>query len=175
VAARREYERAEQSLRLAYIQRVPWFRFGPAYERDVGKEEGAVNKFGLGLGIDLPLANLNQGEIARLEAVREKLREGFVARVHRARAEVNDALRRLQTQERVLAIYRDVVGPALDESAALADAALELGDVNVLQFVAAQDKVLRGRRELLEAQLEYWKAGFALERAVAARLAELSR
>ena len=174
VAARQEYEQAEQGLRLAYIQRIPWFRFGPAYERDVDKE-GALNKFGIGVGIDLPLANLNQGEIARLDAVREKLREGFVARVHRARAEVNDALRRLRTQERLLAIYRDVVQPALDESASLADAALELGDVNVLQFVAAQDKVLRGRRELLEAQLEYWKAGFELERAVAARLTELYR
>ena len=33
-AARQEYEQAEQALRLAYIQRIPWFWFGPAYQRD---------------------------------------------------------------------------------------------------------------------------------------------
>lgn len=173
-AGRQEYEQAEQSLRLAYIQRIPWFRFGPAYARDVDSER-ALNKYGLGIGIDLPIANLNQGEIARLEAQRDKVRETFVARVHQARAEVNDALRRLRAQERILRLFRDVTAPALDEAAQLASAALELGDVNILQFVTAQDKVLRGRRESLDAELEYWKGRFELERALAARLTEVVR
>src|SRR5262249_8282804 len=67
-AARQEYEQAQQQLRLAYIRRIPWFRFGPAYERDGAAGEGSVNKLGVGIGIDLPIANLNQGEIAKLEA-----------------------------------------------------------------------------------------------------------
>ena len=37
----------------------------------------------------------------------------------------------------------------------------------------AQDKVLRGRREFLEAQLEYWRAVYELERALGARLADV--
>ncbi|MGH2625295.1 MAG: TolC family protein, partial [Anaerolineales bacterium] len=90
LAAKEEYEQVEQSLRLAYLQRWPWFRFGPAYSRD--EIEGkAGNRWGLGLGVDLPLANFNQGEIARLEATREQVRQGFVARLHQARAEGNDA------------------------------------------------------------------------------------
>jgi outer membrane protein, heavy metal efflux system len=172
-AAMQEYEQAEQSLRLAYIERVPWLRLGPAYERDGSAGEGAVNKLGLSVGFEIPIANLNQGEIAKLEATRDKLREGFIAKVHVARAEVNDAYRRLRAQERLVRLFEDVIRPALDENAALTDAALELGDVNVLQFVSAQGKVLKSRREFIEAQLEYWKAVFELERALGARMADV--
>jgi outer membrane protein TolC len=66
-----------------------------------------------------------------------------------------------------------VIRPALDENAELTDAALALGDVNVLQFVTAQAKVLKGRRDLIEAHLDYWKAVFDLERALGARLDEV--
>jgi cobalt-zinc-cadmium efflux system outer membrane protein len=168
-AAKQEYEQAEQALRLAYIQRIPWFSFGPAYQRNPQDEH--VNGIGIGLSIDLPLANLNQGEIARLEGARDKLREAFVAKVHGARAEINDALRNLRAQERLARLFKDTVTPALEESARLAEAALELGDVNALQFVAAQDKTLKGRRDGIETGLEYWKAVFELERALGARLA----
>ena len=169
-AAKAEYEQAEQNLRLAYIQRIPWFRFGPAYERDVEGGGGTIDKFGLSLGIEIPIANLNQGEIAKLEAARDKLHDGFTARVHAARAEVHEAQRALEVQQRLVRLFQEVIGPALDENAQLTDAALTLGDVNVLQFVTAQAKVLRGRRDLIEAQLEYWKAVFELERVLGARL-----
>jgi outer membrane protein TolC len=172
-AAKEEYEQAEQSLRLAYIQRIPWFRFGPVYEQDAEPGGSAVNKFGLSFGIELPLFNLNQGEIARLEASRDKLRDGFSAKVHAARAEVHDAEQVLRTHERVVRLFADVIRPALDENAELTDAALALGDVNVLQFVTAQSKVLKGRRDLIEAHIDYWKAVFDLERALGARLEEI--
>jgi outer membrane protein TolC len=55
-AALEEYEESQQELRLAHIRRVPWFSFGPAYERDGSPDEGAVNKLGIGIGIEIPLA-----------------------------------------------------------------------------------------------------------------------
>ncbi len=170
-AAGQEYEQAEQALRVAYIQRLPWFSFGPAYQRN--PEDEHVNGFGIGLSIDLPVVNLNQGEIARLEAARDKLREGFVAKVHGARAEVSEGLESLRAQERLVRLYEDTVAPALAESARLADASLELGDFTALQFVSAQDKSLKARRDGIEAGLEYWKAIFDLERALGARLADV--
>lgn len=173
IAARHEYEQVQQQLRLAHIQRIPWFSFGPAYERDGAAGEGSVNKLGLGLMFEIPLANLNRGELLRLEASRERLREAFTARVHAARAEVQEARERLLAQERLVRIFEDTVRPVLEENATLTDAALQLGDVNVLQFVTAQDRVLRGRREFVDARLEYWKAAFDLERALGARLADV--
>jgi outer membrane protein TolC len=171
-AAREEYEQAQQQLRLAHIQRIPWFRFGPAFERD-GGEEGTVNKLGIGVAFEIPLANLNRGELHQLDAARERLREGFAAKVHAARSEVADALRMLRAQERLVRLFEDEIRPALDENAQLTDAALELGEVNVLQFVAAQSRVLKSRREFIEARLDYWKAVFDLERALGARVSEV--
>jgi cobalt-zinc-cadmium efflux system outer membrane protein len=95
-AAKQEYEQAEQDLRLAYIQRIPWFRLGPSYERESGGGEGTVDRLGAGLGLDLPLFNRNQGAIASLEANRDKLREGFTAKVHTARL-VQKGSRHLRT------------------------------------------------------------------------------
>ena len=46
-AARFGYERAQQDLRLACIQRIPWFNFGPAYSRDGSKGDTLTDKFGL--------------------------------------------------------------------------------------------------------------------------------
>ena len=173
LAALEEYEQAQQQLRLAHIQRIPWFRFGPAYERDGSAEEGSVNKLGVGVGIDIPLANLNRGELLRLEAARDKLRETFTAKVHLARAEVAQALLSVRTQERLVRFYEDTVRPALAENAELTEAALELGDVNVLEFVTAQGKVLRGQRQGIEAALNYWKAVFDLERALGVRVNDI--
>jgi outer membrane protein TolC len=173
-AARQEYEQDERSLQLAYIQRIPWFTFGPMYQRDGDPDARNFNRFGIGFTFDLPLANLNEGEIARLEAVRDKRRETFVARVHQARAEVNEALRALQAQERTVRLYDDTIRPAVAESAELIDAAVRLGDVNVLQFVAAQDKVLRFQRDFVDTQREYWLAVFELERAIGARLDDVA-
>lgn len=172
-AAREEYEQAQQQLRLAHIQRIPWLSFGPAWQRDGSAEEGMINKFGVGIGFEIPLANLNRGELMRLDAARERLREGFAARVHAARAEVAETLRVLRAQERLVRLFEDEIRPVLDENAQLTDAALELGEVNVLQFVTAQSRVLKGRRDFIEARLEYWKAVFDLERALGVRVADV--
>ena len=110
----------------------------------------------------------------RLEAARDKLRETFAAKVHAARAEVGEALRDPPGAGAPGAALRGRRSrPALDENAQLTDAALELGDVNVLQFVTAQSKVLKGRREVIEARLDYWKAVFDLERALGSRIDEV--
>src|SRR5262249_20729938 len=151
-----------------HIRRIPWFSFGPAYQRDGSAEEGAVNKIGLGVSLEIPLANLNRGELLRLDAARDRLREAFAARVHTARGEVHEALTAVHAQERLVELFDATVRPALDENARLTDAALELGDINVLEFVTAQSKVLRVRREGIDARLDYWKAIFDLERAVGA-------
>ncbi len=171
-AAKEEYEQAEQSLRLAYVQRWPWFRFGPAYARDE-IEGGAGNRWGVGLGIDLPLANLNQGEIARLEAVRDRLRQEFSARLHQARGEINEAYRDLQAQARLIRLFEESIRPALEENVRLIEAGFQLGELNVLQVITTQDKALRSRREALQAQFEYWRAVYDLERALGVRISEV--
>ena len=45
-AAEEEYEQSQQALRLAYIQRIPWFRFGPSYERDGARGKDPSTSWG---------------------------------------------------------------------------------------------------------------------------------
>jgi outer membrane protein, heavy metal efflux system len=171
-ALKQKYEQAEQSLRLAYIRRWPWFRFGPAYSRDEIDGE-AGNRWGVGLGVDLPLANQNQGEIARLEAEREKIGESFAATLHEARGEIHEAFRNLTAQERLIRLFEESIRPALEENVRLTEAGFQAGELNLLQVITTQDKALRSRREDLQARFEYWKAVFELERATGLRLPDL--
>lgn len=171
-AAKQEYEQAEQDLRLAYIQRIPWFRLGPSYERESGGGEGTVNRLGAGLGLDLPVFNWNQGAIASLQANRDKLLEGFTAKVHAARAELNEAYRNLRAQERLIHLYQDTIEPALDENVELTESGIQLREFNLVQLITTQDKVLKARRDFLASELEYWSAAIDLELAMGARLSE---
>lgn len=173
-AALHEYEQAEHLLDLAYIQRWPWLRFGPAFTRDelAGKIQ---NRWGVSLGIDLPIANQNQGEIAIREAAREKLRQTFVAKVHASRAEVNEAYRNLRAQERLIKVYQDTIRPALDANVALTEAGFEKGEFNLIQLVTTQDKILKNRREFLDAELEYWRAVFDLEQTLGERFSDAQK
>jgi len=172
--ARKLYEESEEALRLACIQQWPWFRFGPAYARDeIDGKPG--NRFGLGLGIDLPFANLNQGEIAIREAERERLRTDFKAALHQGRAEVVSAFRDLKAEEKLIRLYEETIRPALEESVRLAEAGIESREFNLLQVITTQEKVLRARRENIDALLRYWKAAFDLERALGASIPGVTR
>ena len=172
-AVRSAYREAEQRLRLACLASWPWFGVGPQYERDAGDGSSTVNKLGAGVDLDLPILNYNQGEIAILEADRARLREEFRARVYRGQTELNEALRSLRAQHRLIAIYRDTVQPALDENARLTEAGVALGNFNLVQLIATQDKALRTRREFLSARLELGSALFELERSLGERLSDL--
>lgn len=173
LAARQVYEQAEQTVRIARFQRWPWFRLGPALEREEGENGGTINKIGLGFSVDLPIFNRNQGEIAKAEAERNRARDAFVAALHGDRAELNEAYRSLKAQEQLLAIFDSKIQPALDDNARLTEDALQLRDFNLLQLITTQDRVLRMRRDYLNAQLEYWRSVFELEKATGAPVSDL--
>jgi cobalt-zinc-cadmium efflux system outer membrane protein len=172
-AAKQRYEQAEQSLHLAYIQRWPWPRFGPDYEQDGSAGEGVVKKLGIGFGMNLPLFNRGQGEIPTLEATRDKLREEFVAQTHLGRAEVNEAYRNLRAQERLIRVFKETIEPALRENEELTEAGFKMGEFNLVHLITTQDKALKGRRDFLQAELDYWKAALDLEKALGVRLPDI--
>ena len=166
LAARCEYERAEQDLRLACIRRMPWIKFGPAYSRDGAKGEGTIDKFGLGIGIELPIANRNEGEIAKLYAARDKVREEFKAKVFAARAEIHEALRALAAEERLLRLDRETLEPALAATESLLAAGLKEKELDLLRYLATQDKAIAARRNHVESLEKYWLAVYDLEQAI---------
>jgi outer membrane protein, heavy metal efflux system len=169
-AKKHVYEQSEQNLRLAYIQRVPWFRFGPGFERESGGGEATTDRLGLQLGIDLPIFNFNQGEIAIRTAERERARDEYAASLFVARSELNAIVKRIQSQERLIQLFRNSIQPAIDENAKLNEAGFKLREFNLAQWVATQDKVFKSQRDYVDAELEYWRAVIDLETLLESRL-----
>jgi len=47
---------------------------------------------------------------------------------------------------------------------------LQLKDLNLLQILAAQDRILRSQSDFVQGELEYWKSVFDLEKSVGAAI-----
>lgn len=170
-AGKREYEQAEQAVRISRYQQWPWFQLGPAFRREETEANHAASEIGPAFGLELPIFNFNRGAIMSAEAERDRLHESFVSRVHDSRAELNEAYRSLKAQEQLIVLFQRDIKPALEENRQLTETGLQLKDLNLLQVLAAQDRVLRSQSDFVEEELEYWKSVFDLEKAVGAPIA----
>ena len=117
LAALSEYAASEAALQLEVAKQYPDIHLNPGYEFDQGD-----NKWGVGLGLELPVLNQNQGPIAEAEARRAESAAKFNSLQARVMAEI----------ERGLASYRAAV-----EKSATADA--------LLANLQDQERSLRGR------------------------------
>ena len=89
-----EYEVTERALQLAIARQYPDVRLQPGYQFDQGQ-----NRFALGLVLELPVLNQNQGPIAEANARRTKAAADFLAlqaqvigELHKAHAQYQGAL-----------------------------------------------------------------------------------
>ena len=127
-----------------------------------------ANWLGPDLALDLPIFNFNRGAIMTAEAQRDQLYQSFASKVHDDRAELNEAYRNLKAQEELITLFQAEISPALEDNQELTESGLQLKDLNLLQILAAQDRVLRSQSEFVEEELEYWKSAFDLEKSVGA-------
>jgi cobalt-zinc-cadmium efflux system outer membrane protein len=167
-AAKHEYEQAEEAVRIARYEKWPWFQFGPSYRREETEGGRIANWLGPVFGLELPVFNFNRGAIMSAEAERDRLRQSFVSKVHENRAELNEAYRNVKAQEELITLFQSEVKPALEENRQLTETGLQLKDLNLLQILAAQDRVLRSQSDFVEEELEYWKSVFDLEKSLGA-------
>ncbi len=82
-----EYAASQSALQLEIAKQYPDVRLGPGYEYDQGS-----HKWGLGVGVDLPLLNRNEGPIAEAEAKRAEVAARFLELQARVIAEIDRAL-----------------------------------------------------------------------------------
>ncbi len=82
-----EYAAGQAALQLEIAKQYPDIRLGPGYEYDQG-----AHKWGLGVGVDLPLLNRNEGPIAEAEAKRGEVAARFLELQTRVAAEIDRAL-----------------------------------------------------------------------------------
>lgn len=170
-AAKQEYEQAEQAVRISRYERWPWFQLGPAFRREETEANHAASEIGPAFGLELPIFNFNRGAIMSAEAERDRLYQSFVSKMHETRAEMNEAYRSLKAQEQLITLFQSDIRPALEENRQLTETGLQLKDLNLLQILAAQDRVLRSQSDFVQEELEYWKSVFDLEKSVGAPIA----
>ena len=87
-AALAEYEATQSALQLEIARQYPDVRIGPGYEYDQGLNKWAV----VGISVELPVMNRNQGPIGEAEARRSEAAARFVALQAQAIAEIDRAL-----------------------------------------------------------------------------------
>lgn len=136
-----EYAASQSALQLEIAKQYPDVHLNPGYEFDQGD-----NKWGVGLSLELPVLNQNQGRIAEAEAKRKELASKFNALQARVLSEI----------EQAVAGYR--------ASAKKAGAAGALNDELEKQLRTAQGMLDAGeisRVELAQRQLELTTAALA--------------
>jgi outer membrane protein, heavy metal efflux system len=82
-----EYQASQAALQLEIAKQYPDLRIGTGYEYDQG-----AHKWGLGIGLDLPILNRNEGAIAEAEAKRAEAAARFLELQSKVIAEIDGAL-----------------------------------------------------------------------------------
>lgn len=127
-----EYAAAEAALQLEVAKQYPDIHLGPGYEWDQG-----VNKYAMGLSVQLPILNRNQGPIAEAEARRKEVAARFLAlqaqvigQTEQAVARYEGAMAELAEAQRLAAVQ--------DSRLQAARRSVELGQEDALALASAQ-------------------------------------
>lgn len=107
LSALADYAASEAALQLEIAKQYPDVRLSPGYEYDQG-----ANKWRLGLSLELPVLNQNQGPIAEAKARRAESAASFLALQAKVIAEIDTAIESFQRTRRS---YFDFL-PAVNDS-----------------------------------------------------------
>ncbi|MCX7826831.1 MAG: TolC family protein [Verrucomicrobiae bacterium] len=155
-----EYAASQSALQLQIARQWPDVHLGPGYEYDQGD-----NKWSVGLSVELPMLNQNQGGIAEAKARREEAAARFIAlqarvvgEIDRALAGYNAALRKAATAETLLSDQR--------RQRQTAQRMFEAGETARLAVATAETEVFTTELSRLDALVKVHQALGALEDAV---------
>ncbi len=164
LAALAEYAASQSALQLEIARQYPDIRLGPGYEYDQGD-----NKWSIGLSVELPLLNQNQGGIAEARAKREEAAARFLALQARVMGEMDRALVGYETARRVLAMAETLrtEQQKLRETAAHR---FRAGEIGRLELATAELELYEAELARLEALVKTHQALGALEDALQSQL-----
>jgi len=144
LSALADYAAAEAALALEVAKQYPNLNVGPGYQFDQGQ-----HKWQIGVSLDLPLLDRNEGPIAEAEAARGEAAARFGAVQAGAIAEIESALSRRDGLAAERTTLQELSGQQ-HESAARTERQLALGAASRADLLAAELVALRAEQAVAE-------------------------
>jgi outer membrane protein TolC len=160
LAALADYAAAESGLQLEIARQYPDVHFSPGYQFDQGD-----NIWSLGLTVELPVLNQNQGPIAEAAAHRVEAAARFNALQARVLADIDAAVESFHATEKSLAALQELAGAQAASRDAVA-AQVSAGAAAPLDLLSAQLELAVAEEAQLEARVKRQESVAALEDAV---------
>ena len=160
LAALADYAAAEADLQLEIARQYPDVHFSPGYQFDQGD-----NIWSLGLTVELPVLNRNQGPIAEAAARRKEAAARFNALQAKVLADIDTAVESFRATEKSLALLQDLAG-AQAASRDAVSAQVSAGAAAPLDLLNAQLELAEAEEAQLEARVKRQQSLAALEDAV---------
>ena len=165
LSALAEYAASEDALRLEIARQYPDVHLNPGYQYDEGE-----HKWSLGISVELPMLNHNQGPVAEAKANREEAAGKFNAVQAGVLAEIDRALAGCDVSGESLSALRALVTDS-EKQRASAESQFKAGELDKLDFLNAQLEAVTSKLVFLEGRLKLQQAAAALEDAVQRPLA----
>jgi len=141
-----EYAASQSALQLELAKQYPDLHLGTGYQWDQGE-----HKWSLGLGMDLPVLNRNEGPIAEAKAKRSEAAARFEAVQANALAEIDRALAGYRGAQTNLATLASLVDAQQKQQAAI-EAQFKAGTADSLEVLAAQSELSAAQLLQFDAQ-----------------------
>jgi cobalt-zinc-cadmium efflux system outer membrane protein len=167
LALRRGYESQEETLRAAVLAQFPRINLGFNRASDTSN----VHTTGLGVSIDLPVFDRNQGAIATERATRQQLYDEYLNRLFEARSQIAMSLADIRSLMEQIAAAQTAI-PGLERLVSTYRDALERGNADVLSYYTAIGNLARKRLDLLKLKQQLVQNRIALEIAAGQYLPE---
>lgn len=158
LALRRGYQSQEETLRAAILAQFPRINLGFNRASDTSN----VHTTGLGVSIDLPIFDRNQGAIATERATRRKLYDEYLNRLFKARSQIAMSLADLRSLMEQIASAETAI-PALERLVGTYRDALARGNADVLSYYAAIGTLAQKRLDLIKLKQQLVQNRIALE------------
>jgi outer membrane protein, heavy metal efflux system len=155
-----EYAASQTALQLEIAKQYPDVHLNPGYQFDQGE-----HKWSLGLSLELPVLNRNEGPIAEAKARRAEVAARFLALQAKIMGEIDRALALRSTSLEQVERQRQLTHLAREQSASL-EAMFQAGAADKLELSSAQFEASLSDLTLLDAQIKALQAVGLLEEAI---------
>lgn len=158
LALKQGYESQEERVHVAVLKQFPKISLGVNHALD----NSNLYTMGFGVSMSVPIFDHNQAHIALGRATRQQLFDQYTNRLFQARADIAELLVTLRATERQIQSLSSAI-PDLEALVNAYRSALETGQVGVLNYYIAWNRLTTKKVKLLSLKLQLVQAEIGLE------------